>query len=268
MIHDYIIIYACNLIRYRGYFYDTETGFYYLNSRYYDPQIGRFITADNPDILTATPEEPLYDINLFAYCDNNPVMRADNGGDFWHIIVGAVVGAVVNGVAKVVTNLYEGKNITDGLGLALASGAASGALSSTGVGMFGQIAWNAAISMGENALYQVFVERTDNFDAEEMLTSGVVGGISGAIGGKGKGTKHLMNLGKQTVRRTVQTTQYKGVRAGMRAAEQAISYYLKSTHGYYKGVFYGLKKDLLVSGTGSLITADHKYAWRPGRFVW
>ena len=57
-------------------------GFYYLNSRYYDPQIGRFITADKTDILTATPEEPLYGINLFAYCDNNPVMRADTGGDF------------------------------------------------------------------------------------------------------------------------------------------------------------------------------------------
>lgn len=47
-----------------------------------DHQIGRFITADKTDILAATPEEPLYDINLFAYCDNNPVMRADTGGDF------------------------------------------------------------------------------------------------------------------------------------------------------------------------------------------
>ena len=46
-----------NPIRYRGYFYDTETGFYYLNSRYYDPQIGRFINADDVNILDIDQRE-------------------------------------------------------------------------------------------------------------------------------------------------------------------------------------------------------------------
>lgn len=46
-----------NPIRYRGYFYDTETGFYYLNSRYYDPQIGWFINADDVNILDIDQRE-------------------------------------------------------------------------------------------------------------------------------------------------------------------------------------------------------------------
>ena len=62
-----------NPFRYRGYYYDTETGFYYLNSRYYDPQAGRFINADG--IIGANGGIMGY--NMFAYCSNNPVMFVD-----------------------------------------------------------------------------------------------------------------------------------------------------------------------------------------------
>lgn len=79
-----------NPYRYRGYRYDTETGLYYLQSRYYNPEIGRFISTDTSDTLTATPME-LTDKNLFSYCDNNPVVRADVGGEFWHIVAGAAI---------------------------------------------------------------------------------------------------------------------------------------------------------------------------------
>ncbi len=58
-----------NPFRYRGYYYDTETGFYYLQTRYYDPEVGRFISPDTTDVLTATPGA-LTDKNLYAYCDN------------------------------------------------------------------------------------------------------------------------------------------------------------------------------------------------------
>lgn len=53
-----------NPLRYRGYYYDTETGFYYVSSRYYDPEIGRFISPDTTDVLTATPMW-LTDKNLY-----------------------------------------------------------------------------------------------------------------------------------------------------------------------------------------------------------
>lgn len=66
-----------NPIRYRGYYYDTETGYYYLQSRYYDPLWGRFINADVCDYLEET--EMLF-CNFFAYCNNNPIMLSDPSG--------------------------------------------------------------------------------------------------------------------------------------------------------------------------------------------
>ena len=66
-----------NPIRYRGYFYDTETGFYYLNSRYYDPQIGRFINVDS----RLNNSLGFLGYNLFTYCLNNPVNKVDWEGN-------------------------------------------------------------------------------------------------------------------------------------------------------------------------------------------
>ena len=63
-----------NPFRYRGYYYDTESGLYYLQSRYYDPAIGRFLNADTVDYLEP---ESITGINLYAYCENNPVMYVD-----------------------------------------------------------------------------------------------------------------------------------------------------------------------------------------------
>ncbi len=95
---------SLNPFRYRCYYYDTETGLYYVKSRYYDPVVGRFITVDDPAVLTATPTE-LTDKNLYAYCDNNPVTRADYGGKFWNVVIGAVVGAVAGIVGQVISDV-------------------------------------------------------------------------------------------------------------------------------------------------------------------
>jgi len=81
----YTDIFTSNPFRYRGYYRDSETGFYYCGSRYYDPVIGRFINADSINTLMNTPMA-YTDKNLYAYCDNNPVMRVDNGGEFWDTV--------------------------------------------------------------------------------------------------------------------------------------------------------------------------------------
>ena len=65
-----------NPLRYRGYYYDTETGFYYLQSRYYDPEICRFINADS----YACTGRGLIGCNMFAYCNNTPVNYIDIDG--------------------------------------------------------------------------------------------------------------------------------------------------------------------------------------------
>ena len=74
-----------NPLRYRGYFYDPETGFYYLNSRYYDPATRRFISADS-----IIDERDFDSLNLYSYCGNDPVNRKDNGGAWWDIALDLV----------------------------------------------------------------------------------------------------------------------------------------------------------------------------------
>lgn len=65
-----------NPLRYRGYYYDSETGYYYLQSRYYDPANRRFINAD---VYNSTGQG-FVGTNMFAYCNNNPVRYEDSGG--------------------------------------------------------------------------------------------------------------------------------------------------------------------------------------------
>ena len=67
-----------NPLRYRGYIYDSDTGFYYLQSRYYDPVVGRFLNADDVMFLGATGT--VLSCNLFAYCENDGVNKIDFNG--------------------------------------------------------------------------------------------------------------------------------------------------------------------------------------------
>ena len=66
-----------NPLRYRGYVYDQETNLYYLSTRYYNPNLGRFLNADG---FTATGQGLLGN-NMFAYCSNNPVILSDSTGN-------------------------------------------------------------------------------------------------------------------------------------------------------------------------------------------
>ena len=123
-----------NPIRYRGYYYDSETSLYYLNSRYYDPAMRRFINADDIDFLGA--DEGLLSYNLFAYCLTDPVNRTDDSGNLsiknWiKIGVGAIAlgaaialtvatgggaAAVAIGVAKVVGSVAVSTAVSAGVG--------------------------------------------------------------------------------------------------------------------------------------------------------
>ena len=68
-----------NPIRYRGYYYDVETGLYYVSSRYYDPEIGRWINVDS---VIAGVGDSIQAYNMFAYCLNNPVNMSDSSGNW------------------------------------------------------------------------------------------------------------------------------------------------------------------------------------------
>ena len=75
ILEDKVVVFY-NPFRYRGYYYDYETGFYYLQSRYYNPEWGRFLNADGY-VSTGTG---MLGYNMFAYCNNNPVMFVDPSG--------------------------------------------------------------------------------------------------------------------------------------------------------------------------------------------
>ena len=110
-----------NPFRYRGDVWDDETRFYYVSSRYYDPEIGRFINADDPDYLGA--DGNLLSNTLFAYCMNKPVNRYDVNGNFslpnW---AKAAIGAVA------ITGLAVGTVCTGGAAAVVCGAVLSGAV--------------------------------------------------------------------------------------------------------------------------------------------
>ena len=92
-----------NPLRYRGYYYDAETGFYYVSSRYYDPEIGRYLNADS---VIAGVGGSLQGYNLFAYCFNNPVNMSDSSGH-WPQWIKNAVSWVNNNIIQPVKNFFS-----------------------------------------------------------------------------------------------------------------------------------------------------------------
>ena len=99
---SYATVKEFNPFRYRGYVYDTDTGLYYLQTRYYDPTTGRFIDADDTAYVDTNTGTPL-STNMFAYCENNFINNVDKTGHFFLVddLAYLVVGALVITVAAV-----------------------------------------------------------------------------------------------------------------------------------------------------------------------
>ena len=87
-----------NPLRYQGYYFDMETGFYYLQSRYYDPIVKRFLNADS----YASTGQGFLGYNMFAYCGNNPANSSDSCGLFFRELRGYIEGCFRKAVAKCV----------------------------------------------------------------------------------------------------------------------------------------------------------------------
>ena len=121
-----------NPFRYRSYYYDFETNLYYLNSRYYDPQIGRFINADDISVLSEG-KDFFNGLNLYAYCGNNPINNTDESGESWWDWLWKIVVAVVVVVAIGVAAAFTGGTAGVILGSAF-YGAVTGGISSAIIG--------------------------------------------------------------------------------------------------------------------------------------
>ena len=111
-----------NPFRYRSYYYDTETKLYFLKTRYYDPEVGRFISPDSIEYLDP---ETINGLNLYAYCNNNPVSNVDpNGNKWWNILAWIGVGLVVAAITV----------LTAGMAGAVISGVAGGIIYGAAIG--------------------------------------------------------------------------------------------------------------------------------------
>ena len=140
-----------NPFRYRGYYFDEETGLYYLNSRYYDPSICRFISPDNIEYLDYNS---INGLNLYTYCGNNPIMYVDPSGH----------------MPKWLAWLISGFEIISGI-----------VLCATGIG---GILGGILLGAGAGSLINGYINEANG----GSFTAGYIGGmISGALCGLGAG---------------------------------------------------------------------------------
>ena len=180
-----------NPFRYRSYYYDTETNLYYLNSRYYDPEIGRFINIDDISIINES-KDLLNGLNLFAYCINNPIMFIDkNGYSVLDWLLGIIsIGAVIAGTILIATGagaFLGGVLISAGINsmvtgfTTMASGgtftagwiggAITGLLAGIGAGFAGSIIANIGVNIFEDIALSVLIS----------IGSGFIGSLLGSV---------------------------------------------------------------------------------------
>ena len=212
------IAYA-NPMRYRGYYYEADLELYYLKTRFYNPETGRFISQDNlqylqPDVING--------LNLFAYCGNNPIMGIDPDGNAWWnpkswnwraigkvavgvaiiagaaiasaatggaasvILAGAAIGAAAGGAGAAVSTAVSGGDFDDFANsflMGTATGAVSGAVAASPLGVGGQMVAHSALSV-------VNYVGTQELSNEKITLGGLIvnasiGAICGKIGQSG-----------------------------------------------------------------------------------
>ncbi len=174
-----------NPFRFKCYYYDRESGMYYCQTRYFVPEWGRWLNADNVGFLQF---DNINGMNLFAYCNNSPVMYADPSGEILlSLLFAAISGAFISGLASTLVQLATtGEVKWSQVGVSALFGAVSGALSFWGIGgALGQFAIQGALGVGE--LYSIagLNGTASKIGAAEFVGTFLFAGALGAIGGRG-----------------------------------------------------------------------------------
>ncbi len=257
---------TANPFRYRGYYYDQETGLYFLQTRYYDPEVGRFISQD--DVTYLDPEH-INGLNLYAYCANNPVMNVDPTGTswwsrFWKSVVkifvaavtvvalvsvavltagtavgvialgaavGGTLGFISGGITGAISAAANGGNILEGFANGALSGAVTGAISgafaASPVGYMGQVLFNAALSGAEYLVSSAINGTKANWI--DFGISVVTGGAAGFVGGKGV-LNYSGNIMKPILRHQL-------IKSGLGAFQKvAVPIFKASIAGYFGNI--------------------------------
>ena len=187
-----------NPYRYRGYYFDAEIGLYYLQSRYYDPVVGRFDNLDMESMITV--QDDVTTGNLFSYCNNEPVKNIDTYGKvavFITMAIGALFGLAVQWVIDMFTNLIQGKKkfyCPCSSSWDYVCSAASGALAATGIGPMAAM-FASAIVGTINYVLNCASQKAQICRLELIMTF-VIGLICGYIGGSGANLKKVNGIVK------------------------------------------------------------------------
>ncbi|WP_164997230.1 GLUG motif-containing protein [Clostridium minihomine] len=176
-----------NPFRYRSYYYDFESNLYYLQSRYYNPEIGRFISKDDSGYHDASD---LIDSNLYAYVNNNPIINTDANGHFINTALGTIFGAGYGWLSAKLTGGDPTAGAVSGLCSGFFMGLATDLLVATGgsSALVSAILGSASSTMSQ-VIYVCMTEK--NVDAKyftqpkvikELIFTAMLGGIFNVCG--------------------------------------------------------------------------------------
>ena len=177
-----------NPFRYRGYYYDVETQLFYCNSRYYSPELCRFISPDSIEYLDP---QSINGLNLYCYCMNNPIMYADPSGHFpvAALIIGAIVGAVIGAGSSIISqgieNNWDWSKFDVGLLIVdTVFGAIDGALSGLGLSLGASFLIDMGLSFAQS-LTTSLIQGSEYTGLDFLLDTGltmVSFGVSSLVG--------------------------------------------------------------------------------------
>ena len=197
---DNIEIMETNPFRYRGYYWDKELNLYYLQTRYYDPQTGRFINADNVG-YGLTQFELLNGLNLYSYCLNNPIGYTDESGSSL-ILIGLILGAIIGGTAggvivnkKAKESGAEGWELVGWTVLGVFGGALAGGALGAGAGALVGGAAAAGTAIGGSLATGSAFAGGAAVAGTALVGAGVVAGV-GALAGIVEFREHTKNKRK------------------------------------------------------------------------
>ena len=240
-----------NPFRYKSYYLDIESGLYYLNSRYYNSKIGRFITIDNINYID---ESSIYGYNLYCYCGNNPVMYRDPEGTstkWWEwalagtLVVGLIVGAVLTGGTligaalagaaigaglSVSTQAFSGELNWGQLALDTGVGAISGLVGASGISRIGAAFVGGAMG-GSSSFLSQLIKGEDISSSKfwwKVAIGTAIGFGAGLAGGAGKQNVKASNSAPKVKKaldgiNKVLAKQYSGAYSSARYAQATMT---------------------------------------------
>ena len=238
----------------------VETGFFYINSRYYDPQVGRFLSPDKMENLLTESMSHVNGANLYMYCYNNPVMYTDPSGEgfFTALLIGFLVGAIIGGGVEVGFQIHQnGWNPGDWnwgqIGLSALGGGVAGMIAAIPVPGLAALGWG-----GKLLSYGM----TFALGATGSIAGGYISGYAnadnwwmfGLMGGFGNVAARGISAGvNKLVTRAGQNTINHWSNAGLRVSDMVGNKVLARTVGNAMGLFpRSISYSFMNSGIGSL----------------